>query len=70
MDWGKEEFTAGCVSPLTPGVLTQYGASLRPSIGRIHWAGTESSEVWTGYMDGAVRAGKNVAKKLFPVVKG
>jgi monoamine oxidase len=63
-DWGAEKYTAGCVSPLEPGVLTKYGASLRPSIGRIHWAGTETSEKWTGYMDGAIRAGKQAAKEV------
>ncbi|MGZ4193996.1 MAG: FAD-dependent oxidoreductase, partial [Solirubrobacteraceae bacterium] len=29
--------------------------------GRIHWAGTETATVWTGYMDGAVQAGKRAA---------
>jgi monoamine oxidase len=64
IDWGAEKYTAGCVSPLEPGVLTKYGASLRPRIGRIHWAGTETSEKWTGYMDGAVRAGQLAAKEV------
>jgi monoamine oxidase len=64
MDWGAEKYTAGCVSPLEPGVLTKYGASLRPRVGRIHWAGTETSEKWTGYMDGAVRSGLLVAKVI------
>jgi monoamine oxidase len=63
-DWGAEKYTAGCVSPLEPGVLTKYGASLRPPVGRIHWAGTETAERWTGYMDGAVRAGKRVALEV------
>ena len=27
----------------------------------IHWAGTETSTYWTGYMDGAVRAGERAA---------
>jgi len=64
MDWGAEKYTAGCVSPLEPGVLTKYGASLRPRIGRIHWAGTETSEKWTGYMDGAIRSGLVAAKEV------
>ena len=45
-----------------PGVLTKYGSAMRGSAGKIHWAGTEASEVWTGYMEGAVRAGKNAAR--------
>jgi monoamine oxidase len=30
---------------------------------RIHWAGTETATVWTGYMDGAVQAGKRAASE-------
>jgi monoamine oxidase len=33
-------------------------------VGRIHWAGTETATVWTGYMDGAVRSGQRVAKEV------
>jgi monoamine oxidase len=62
MFWDSEAYTAGCVSALMPGVLTKYGSAMRGSAGKIHWAGTEASEVWTGYMEGAVRAGKNAAR--------
>jgi monoamine oxidase len=30
-------------------------------VGPIHWAGTETSPVWSGYMDGAVRSGERAA---------
>ena len=63
-DWSGEEWTAGCVSPLPPGVLTEFGAALREPVGRVHWAGTETSEVWCGYMDGAVRSGLRVAAEV------
>lgn len=61
--WGQEPWIAGCTSPLGPGVITQAGASLRESIKNIHWAGTESSALWCGYMEGAVRAGDRAAKQ-------
>ena len=32
--------------------------------GRIHWAGTETSEVFMGYMDGAVRSGERAAAEV------
>jgi monoamine oxidase len=64
MDWGKETWTTGCVSPLPPGLLTEFGAALRVPIGRIHWAGTETSEVWCGYMNGAVHSGQRVASEM------
>jgi monoamine oxidase len=63
-DWSAEEWTAGCVSPLAPGVLTEFGGALREPVGRIHWAGTETSEVWCGYMDGAVRSGLRAAAEV------
>jgi monoamine oxidase len=67
-DWSAEEWTSGCVSPLPPGVLTEFGAALREPEGRIHWAGTETSEVWCGYMDGAVRSGLRVATEVRKVL--
>jgi monoamine oxidase len=64
-DWTAEEWSRGDpVGLMPPGVLTQYGPALRPAVGRIHWAGTETAEVWTGYMDGAVRSGERVADEI------
>ena len=45
-------------------MFSSTGASLRAPVGRIHWAGTETSDVWTGYMDGAVRSGQRVATEI------
>ena len=33
-------------------------------VGRIHWAGAETSDVWNGYMDGAVRSGYRAAAAI------
>ena len=64
-DWTEEEFTRGCYGGrLGAGVWTQYGAALAEPCGRIHWAGSETSEVWNGYMDGAVRAGRRAAREV------
>jgi len=30
----------------------------------IHFAGTETAEYWTGYMDGAIRSGERVASEI------
>jgi monoamine oxidase len=62
--WDKEIYTGGCpVGLMPPGVMTEYGSALRAPVGRIHWAGTETATVWTGYMDGAVQAGKRAASE-------
>lgn len=61
-DWAAEEYTRGCYGGrLGAGVWTQYGRALVEPVGRIHWAGAESADVWNGYMDGAVRSGRRAA---------
>jgi monoamine oxidase len=62
MNWSAEPWTRGCYGGyLPPGVLTDFGAAIRPPFGRIHWAGAEISAYWNGYMDGAVRSGERAA---------
>ena len=61
-DWGKaDRWTLTCVSPMPPGFLTRYGEALHPPVGRLIWSGTETAEIWAGYMDGAVRSGHRAA---------
>ena len=65
LDWSAERWSGGCYGAnLAPGVLSQFGPALRAPVGRIHWAGTESATVWTGYMDGAVRSGERVGAEV------
>ena len=67
-DWSKERWTRGCpVGHTGPGALTRHGPALRRPTGRIHWAGTETSDYWLGYMDGAVRAGERAAREILGV---
>jgi monoamine oxidase len=64
-DWSAEEWTRGCYGAhLAPGVWTRYGPALRQPVGLIHWAGTETSPVWNGYLDGAVRSGHRAAAEV------
>lgn len=64
-NWTTEEWTRGCpVAFLPPGVMLEYGAALREPVGRVHWAGTETSTYWFGYMDGAVRSGERAASEV------
>jgi monoamine oxidase len=64
-NWSAEPWTRGCYEGyLPPGVWTDYGPALRAPVGRIHWAGTETSEVFMGYMDGAVRSGERAASEV------
>jgi monoamine oxidase len=61
-DWQQEKWSGGCYGTLFgPNVWTRYGHALREPVGPIHWAGTETASVWSGYMDGAVRSGERAA---------
>jgi monoamine oxidase len=60
--WSGEQWTRGCpVGIPSQGTLLAYGDQIREPVGRIHWAGTETSTFWNGYMDGAVRSGERAA---------
>ena len=62
LDWQQERWSGGCYGTIFgPNVWTRYGHALRTPAGPIHWAGTETSPVWCGYMDGAVRSGEKAA---------
>jgi monoamine oxidase len=64
-NWATEPFARGCYAGfMPPGVWSDYGSALRTPVGRIHWAGTETAEVFTGYMDGAVRSGERAAVEV------
>jgi monoamine oxidase len=64
-DWRSEKWTRGCPTGIPQlGVLSRYGDTLRSPIGPVHFAGTETSDYWQGYMDGAVRAGERAAREV------
>ena len=67
-DWDHEPWTTGGpVAIYKPGVMTAYGSAIRTPFGRVHWAGTETSTYWTGYMDGAVRAGQRASAEILAI---
>src|SRR3954451_15192877 len=62
--WATEPWSRGCpVGIWPPGLLLAYGEQIRAPQGRIKWAGTETSNYWNGYMDGAVRSGERAAQE-------
>lgn len=64
-DWTKEQWTRGGPTAIySPGTMVELGSAIRQPFGRVHWAGTETSTYWTGYMDGAVRAGERAAVEV------
>ncbi|WP_280243158.1 flavin monoamine oxidase family protein [Nocardia abscessus] len=64
-NWSAERYSGGGMLSHAPtGVLTQFGHALREPCGRIHWAGTESSAVMCGWIDGAIRSGERAASEV------
>ena len=64
-DWTRERWTTGGpVATYAPEVMTSVGHTIRRPFRHVHWAGTETSTYWTGYMDGAVRAGQRAASEI------
>jgi monoamine oxidase len=63
--WGAETFApGGPTAAVPPGSWTRYGRWLRQPVGPIHWAGTETADEWTGFLDGAVRSGLRAAAEV------
>jgi monoamine oxidase len=65
VDGQQEKWSGGCYGTLFgTNIWTRYGPALREPVGRIHWAGTETSPIWAGYMDGAIRSGERAAAEV------
>ena len=69
-DWLTEPYTHGYVGSMPPGTMTRFGAALREPVGRIHWASSETSVEWTGYIEGALRSGVRAAEDVWKCSNG
>lgn len=67
--WDVEEFSKGGPTALAGrGTFWKYGEALRAASDGLHWAGTEASDYWCGFMDGAIRSGERAAQEILDVV--
>jgi monoamine oxidase len=66
--WDEEPFISGCHGFPQPGVLHDCGQAMRDPVGPIHWAGTETADVWINHMDGAVQAGERAAGEISAIL--
>jgi monoamine oxidase len=63
-NWNDQSWTCGAfTNHMGTNVWTKYGESgwRKPADGQVFWAGTETSDEWPGYFDGAVKAGMRAA---------
>lgn len=66
--WHEDEFVLGGYNAFPrPGALAVLDGAFAP-VGRVHWAGTESSPDYSGYFEGAVRSGERVAREIAAVL--
>jgi monoamine oxidase len=64
-EWSHDPWSRGCcMARMPPGVMTQFGRTLREPSGRVHWAGTETATVSHGTIDGAIRSGIRAAGEV------
>ena len=64
-DWTAEPYTGGCHGAhFAPGVWTATGPQLAQSEGVLYWAGAEYATRFNGYMEGAVRSGRETAASV------
>jgi monoamine oxidase len=64
-DWPSVPYTMGApVTVMPPGLLSRIGDALNAPVGPLRFAGTEAASMWTGYMEGAVRAGEAAAYSI------
>lgn len=63
VDWTAERYTRGSYLIFGPGQLTSWGHRLAEPHGRLHFAGSEASNL-PSFMEGAVRAGERAANEL------
>lgn len=63
--WANDPWAqGGSCAYMTPGTLTTIGDRLWEPCGRIHWAGSQLSRVWRGYMEGACASGEAAANAV------
>ncbi|MFI9460488.1 flavin monoamine oxidase family protein [Streptomyces xiamenensis] len=63
--WGGERFSGGGpTAAVPPGAWSAYGPWLARPVGPLHWAGTETADRWSGFMEGAVRSGERAAAEV------
>ncbi|WP_196807905.1 FAD-dependent oxidoreductase [Mycobacterium sp. 141] len=65
IDWSREQFTTPAQPAHNAGTHT-YGARAfhQPALGRIHWASTETADMYAGHLEGAIRSGLRAARHI------
>lgn len=67
----KEEWSEGAPNPVMAlGALSKGGMVwVTEPFMNMHFVGTETADVWRGYMDGAVRSGERGANEVIEALR-
>ncbi|MFC9997018.1 flavin monoamine oxidase family protein [Nocardia sp. NPDC127526] len=63
-NWQDEPYAHGCEGGLAVGALTTARRLPKTPVGRVHFAGVETADVWMGFLSGAVQAGERAADEV------
>jgi len=64
-NWAAEPYSRGCFQCVpSTNTWVHFGPAWREAVGPIHWAASEYSHVWYGYMEGAMASGEAVAAAI------
>ncbi|PYE53083.1 flavin-dependent amine oxidoreductase [Deinococcus yavapaiensis KR-236] len=70
-DWTVDEWARGGYGAhFAPGVPSEYEPALWAPVGRLHWAGAETSTEWHLYMHRAVQSGEWAAREVLAELRG
>lgn len=69
--WTEDQWTLGGPVPVMPPELldSEAGKAIGKPFGNVHFVGTETADVWRGYMEGAVRSGIRGAREVVECLK-
>ena len=68
-NWPLETWSPGGFSCVpTPGTYMSFGDSLGEPTGRIHWAGSDTSPTFNGYVEGAFRSADRVSEEVLALL--
>ncbi|KAL5341922.1 hypothetical protein BJX70DRAFT_10508 [Aspergillus crustosus] len=69
--WQHEQYSRGALAPITKlGHLTEFRDVYGKPVGNVHFVGTEYSNEWRGYMEGAMCSGEVGATEVIRALEG
>ncbi|KAM9881281.1 flavin-containing amine [Verticillium dahliae] len=68
--WKHEEYSKGALAPITAlGHYTRFQSVYGKPVGNLHFVGTEYSNEWKGYMEGAICSGEAGARQVLEALR-